>query len=256
MRGPATATFGTVCSQSCWTAPPITSRSPWPRRNDRERPPPRGRSRNGRGAPTLTMATRGSTWVWRMRSPCQATLSRPGPVVVAADRVELPAVVARQRPADLLQQGERARALLRRPPPDQPRLVDEPVVHRAPCAAATAAGPPARRRRGPSPPAIGAGGPASSSRPAPAGARPATTGRTRARRRRTGWPATRPCPAGPSHPAARSPNVRPPGDRRREPSCTNTCSPYMRSHTTDGSGAPARGFWRAVPTLRRCRLRR
>ena len=36
-----------------------------------------GRSRNGRGAPTLTMATRGSTWVWRMRSPCQATLSVP-----------------------------------------------------------------------------------------------------------------------------------------------------------------------------------
>ena len=38
---------------------------------------------------------------------------RPAPVVVAADRVELPAVVARQRPADLLQQREWARAFLR-----------------------------------------------------------------------------------------------------------------------------------------------
>ena len=30
-RGPSTwATFGTQCCQSCWQAPPITSRSPWP----------------------------------------------------------------------------------------------------------------------------------------------------------------------------------------------------------------------------------
>ena len=50
----------------------------------------------------------------------------------------------------------------------------------------------------------------------------------------------------------RSASRRPPAGA----SCTNTCSPYMRSHTTDGRGAPARGFSRPVPTLRRCRLRR
>jgi hypothetical protein len=31
IRGPAgAASFGTVCSHSCWQAPPITTRSPWP----------------------------------------------------------------------------------------------------------------------------------------------------------------------------------------------------------------------------------
>ena len=53
MRGPIGRwTLGTECCQSCWHAPPITSRSPWPMSNDRLRPPsPRfgcGRRRNGR----------------------------------------------------------------------------------------------------------------------------------------------------------------------------------------------------------------
>ena len=34
MRGSAWRTFGTLCSQSCWQAPPITNRSPRPRSND------------------------------------------------------------------------------------------------------------------------------------------------------------------------------------------------------------------------------
>jgi predicted NBD/HSP70 family sugar kinase len=64
MRGPVTrATLGTLCSQSCWQAPPITSRSPLPASHDSDDPPPRGRRRNGRGAPRLTIATTGLvTW--------------------------------------------------------------------------------------------------------------------------------------------------------------------------------------------------
>ena len=180
---------------------------------------------------------------------------RPGPVVVAADRVELPAVAAATAPGRPPPAGGAGSGP---PPPSTTRPTAAPGRAGrtwAPCAAATAAGPPARRRRGPSPPAIGAGGPASSSRPAPAGARPATTGRTRARRRRTGWPATRPCPAGPSRPAARSPNVRPPGDRRRGFLYEHVFPVHAFAHYRR-PGAPARGFSRPVPTLRRCRLRR
>ena len=43
-RGPAAATFGTQCSQSCWHEPPITNRSPWPSCHERDAPPPRGRT--------------------------------------------------------------------------------------------------------------------------------------------------------------------------------------------------------------------
>ena len=58
--GPLTVRiFGTVCSQSCWQAPPITNRSPLPSDQLRDGPPPRGRRRSGRGAPTLTMAMTG-----------------------------------------------------------------------------------------------------------------------------------------------------------------------------------------------------
>ena len=77
MRGSAWRTFGTLCSQSCWQAPPITNRSPRPRSKERARPPPRGRSRNGRRPPTLTMTTKGLVTVLRWRSPCQATESSP-----------------------------------------------------------------------------------------------------------------------------------------------------------------------------------
>ena len=78
MRGPVvTRTLGTVCSQSCWQAPPITNRSPLPRFHDSEAPPPRGRSRSGRGAPRLTIAMTGLVTMWRWRSPCHATESLP-----------------------------------------------------------------------------------------------------------------------------------------------------------------------------------
>lgn len=56
MRGPALATFGTLCSQVRWVFPPVTRRSPSPNKNARDSPPPFGRSRNLRGSPTDTSA--------------------------------------------------------------------------------------------------------------------------------------------------------------------------------------------------------
>ncbi len=77
-RGPSTwATLGTQCCQSCWQAPPITNRSPWPTSHRCDAPPPTGRTRNGRAAPTLTMTTTGSSCSNRSRSLCQATESCP-----------------------------------------------------------------------------------------------------------------------------------------------------------------------------------
>ena len=79
IRGPvARAVFGTACSQVRWQLPPITSRSPWPMSWRSARPPPRGRSSRERGAPRDRMATTVSSVAPRpIRSPCQATLSRP-----------------------------------------------------------------------------------------------------------------------------------------------------------------------------------
>ncbi len=79
IRGPAArAVFGTACSQVRWQLPPITSRSPWPMSWRSAGPPPRGRSSRARGAPRDRMATTVSSVAPRpIRSPCQATLSRP-----------------------------------------------------------------------------------------------------------------------------------------------------------------------------------
>jgi hypothetical protein len=78
IRGPAWATFGTAWSQVRWQEPPITTRSPCPISTDSESPPPRGRSASRRGSPSDTIATIVSWSRPRpIRSPCQATLSRP-----------------------------------------------------------------------------------------------------------------------------------------------------------------------------------
>ena len=80
IRGPTgLAVFGTACSQVRWQLPPMTSRSPWPTSCRRVGPPPpAGRSRSARGSPREMIATIVS-WVAPrpIRSPCQATLSRP-----------------------------------------------------------------------------------------------------------------------------------------------------------------------------------
>ena len=79
IRGPTgLAVLGTACSQVRWQLPPMTSRSPCPSSKRSAWPPPRGRSSSGRGAPSTMIATIVS-WVLPrpMRSPCQATESRP-----------------------------------------------------------------------------------------------------------------------------------------------------------------------------------
>ncbi len=251
IRGPATATFGTECSQSCWAAPPMTSRSPCPRRNDSDDRRHRGRSRNGPGRADAHDGDDGIDLGVAHAVPVPGDAVGARPVVVAADRVEGPAVVARQRPAGA------------RPAPgaaadDRPRSTttpaaapDQPVVHRhrplAPRQPGHELGEDVVGAR----PASGAGGRSSTSRPAAGGAAPRTTGRARARPRRTGWPATRPRPAGPSHPAGRSPSARRPGVRRVV--LSNTCSPYMCSNYRP-TIRPRKGL---LPSSRgrRCRLR-
>ena len=78
IRGPdPRATFGTPCSHVAWQAPPITSRSPDAGRMSMDRPPRCGRSRNGRAAPRVTMATNVSSTRRSSRSAWNATLSVP-----------------------------------------------------------------------------------------------------------------------------------------------------------------------------------
>src|SRR6266849_10909548 len=48
IRGGAWATRGTLCSQARCVFPPVTRRSPRPRKNTREDPPPLGRMRKRR----------------------------------------------------------------------------------------------------------------------------------------------------------------------------------------------------------------
>ena len=131
MRGPAAATFGTACSQSCWQAPPITSRSPCPSQKDSAWPPPRGRSWNGRGRAD---ADDGDERVDLLVAhpvavPRHAVGARA--VVVAPDRVERPLVDAGQRVPHLVEHGQRDSGITLglRPPPDEPGLLDHPVVH-------------------------------------------------------------------------------------------------------------------------------
>jgi chaperonin GroEL len=78
MRGPAAATLGTACCQVRWHEPPMTSRSPWPMVKAIEAPPDSGRRSSRRGSPKERIATIVSSLEPRpMRSPCQATESRP-----------------------------------------------------------------------------------------------------------------------------------------------------------------------------------
>ena len=57
MRGAALFCLGMQCSQPAWHMPPITSRSPQPRLKARVAPPPNGRSKKRRGAPSARIAT-------------------------------------------------------------------------------------------------------------------------------------------------------------------------------------------------------
>ncbi len=75
--GPTAVAFGTVCCQVRWHDPSITSRSPGPGRNPIDAPPPAGRNRNGRTAPSDTNLTAASGSSRATRSPGQATLSAP-----------------------------------------------------------------------------------------------------------------------------------------------------------------------------------
>ena len=70
MRGPTgLEVFGTACSQVRWQLPPITNKSPQPRFQACDSPPPRGRIKNLRGAPSETVATSAVGNVRAMRSP-------------------------------------------------------------------------------------------------------------------------------------------------------------------------------------------
>ena len=69
--------LGTLCCHVRWHVPPITSRSPGPGCNPTDGPPPVGRSRNGRTAPSDTSATVADGSSLATRSPCHATLSAP-----------------------------------------------------------------------------------------------------------------------------------------------------------------------------------
>jgi DNA-binding SARP family transcriptional activator len=78
-RGPtALAVLRTAWSQVRWHEPPMTTRSPCPAATRIDVPPARGRSDSGRSAPIERIAIIVSLSRDRpMRSPCQATESRP-----------------------------------------------------------------------------------------------------------------------------------------------------------------------------------
>ena len=107
----------------------MTNRSPWPRRNDRLGPPPRGRNSKGRAAPTETIAITVSWRRWRIRVAVPGHLSRPSRyqhspavvellrAVVAVEGVEGP---HQRRVGQLLRVGA---------PRGQPRHVHRPLVH-------------------------------------------------------------------------------------------------------------------------------
>src|SRR6476620_9063422 len=72
IRGPTPRHFGTACCQVRWQEPPITRRSPGLGSHPPLAPPPAGRSRNGRIAPSETSATTASGSSRPTRSPCHA----------------------------------------------------------------------------------------------------------------------------------------------------------------------------------------
>ena len=150
-RGPATAaTSGTQCSQSCWHAPPITNRSPWPSCHDRDGPPP--------SRPHLERARRAGADDGHDRVLVVVALAVGVPghrvaavaVQVEADRVERAlrsdgVSAARASASTGSGSGRRRRGA---PPRGEPRLGQHAVVHDDLALAATAARRPARRTPG------------------------------------------------------------------------------------------------------------
>ena len=130
MRGPLEVTFGTPCSKARWHAPPITSRSPDAGARSVERPPTAsGRTRNGRRAPSVTIATSVSSRSRSSRSAVERHAVAPVAVVVERRRrrtrtpYRVPSA-ARMSAKDGV--GERVAVAV---PARQARVVEHAVVH-------------------------------------------------------------------------------------------------------------------------------
>ena len=131
--GPADFTFGMPWRHVRWHAPPMTSRSPPPRSNRRERPPAAGFSRKRRGAPRERIANDG------VRD------APPDPIAVHRDavppsRYQASRTLSNRRPVAPFQslpgvrEGRRARPVVGIVAV-RPRDLDDRVVYRAPLGA-------------------------------------------------------------------------------------------------------------------------
>ena len=131
-RGPsAWATLGTQCCQSCWQAPPITSRSPWPTdQRLRRAPPPRGRTWNGSGCTDAEDGHHGILVLEPFAVAVPGDRVAPVAVQVEADGVERLGVVLGEHPTGLGQHREGLDVLGEvAPPAGEPRLGELAVVH-------------------------------------------------------------------------------------------------------------------------------
>ena len=114
----------------------MTSRSPWPISCRIAGPPPRGRSSRARGAPRDRMATTVSSVAPRpIRSPCQATLSRPSryrhrPAVQNGSPSSFPVVPVQRGPGLRQRRVGQVRTLAVEA--EQPGHLDHAVVHPPP----------------------------------------------------------------------------------------------------------------------------
>ena len=128
MRGPADAHLGTQCCHVRWHVPPSTSRSPLAGVSRSDRPPPFGRSRNRRGAPSDTMATTVCA------PPPTDAVAVPGhavaPVAVEVGGHGRAGRCRSGGTAPRPSSGTGSGGVVPRPG-RQPRLDDHPVVHRA-----------------------------------------------------------------------------------------------------------------------------
>ena len=139
IRGFALAILGTACSHVRWQVPPMTRRSPQPRSNAREVPPPAGRSRKRRGAPSETMATT----VCR-RLPADAVAVKrhavaPVPVGGERDLAQGSAITGGERLGHLQHGGMPGPVVRQRG--HEARDVDHALVHLAPLGAPPRRGP-------------------------------------------------------------------------------------------------------------------
>ena len=128
--GPARFTLGTPCSKPRWHAPPITSRSPPAGATSSERPPPLGRTRNGRRAPRVTMAMMRVVELAQLAIGVERDAVGAVAVVVEPERAGHLAVLGPERGADLGEERVRRRGAGGEPA-RQARVVEHTVVHAA-----------------------------------------------------------------------------------------------------------------------------